>query len=312
MKPLPQSHFIMPYAVDHRVPGFEREYVPGIKTLAPAPVRCEDWFNVFCDTIINAIGRHFLPVCRISDGEFKFLLGHQPLGPVWPYRNRIKSALLSIVSRSLLRQDFKAGGRVGGVRLYGSGSYSATEWQEAREGYSNQLRMITHKGVLAIHLTYGTPEPFQQHYFPAFGAWLCREGIRLTVDNYVPFYFVYALLRGNRKEELLLGRRVIVVHGATGEKRESIISGLKREGVDEVQWVQISSDRSLFDRVDCESLVGKADLCLVGAGIGKPNVIMQLASLQIPCIDAGYVFEVWAHQLMTRNRPYMVPDMEQV
>jgi hypothetical protein len=300
----------MPVSVEFRVPGFERHYLPGVETLAPTQVRCEDWFQGFCDRVTAAIGKRYLPVCRISDGEFLFLLGPQPLGRLWPWSTRAKAALRALRNRLLDRQSFNAGGGARGGRLYSSGSYTASEWREARENYGHLLGRISEEGILAIHLTHGTPLPFQQHYFPAFGRWLAREGVNLTLDNYVPFYLVYALLRGPRKSEILQGRRVAVVHGASGEERARIIAGLQREGVADVQWVQISSNRSLLDRVDCGSLLGSVDVCLVGAGVGKPNILVQLKPLGVPCLDAGYVFEAWADSTKARDRAFMIPDTD--
>lgn len=308
MKTLPASYRIQPFSIEFHVPGFQLEYRPGIMTFAPEPVRCEAWFQAFGDRVVAALGKRFLPVCRISDGEFKFLLGPQALGALWPWSVRVKSAVRTVFERIGLHGGFEAGGSAHGRPLYSSGRYTRSEWQRAREKYGNLLRPIAHDGILAIHLTHGQPRPFQEHYFPAFGRWLKREDLSLTLDNYVPFYFVYALLRGPRKHELLQNRRVIVVHGAKGEKREQILTGLHREGVAQVKWIEISSDRSLLDRIDCSSFAGSADLCLVGAGIGKPNILTQLKPLGIPCLDAGYAFEVWADARTACERPFMNAD----
>ena len=176
--------------------------------------------------------------------------------------------------------------------------------------YTRLLKEISGAGILAVHLTHASPKPFHQHYFPALGNWLAENKVHLTFGNYVPFYFVYALLRGPRRVELLKGKRVLVVHGAMGEKRSKITGALKKEGVAEIYWLPISGERSLFDRLDCSPWTRKVDLCLVGAGIGKPNVLTQLKSLSVPCIDAGYVFEVWADPRLAAHRPFMKPDIE--
>jgi len=134
--------------------------------------------------------------------------------------------------------------------------------------------------------------------------------VNLSMQNYAPFYFVYALLRGPWKARVFHGRRVLAVHGATGEKRTRILAGLEREGVSEVHWLAISAERSLFDQIDCLPWRGRIDLCVVGAGIGKPNILLQLRELQVPCIDAGYVFEVWANPVTALSRAYMTPDAD--
>ena len=108
-----------------------------------------------------------------------------------------------------------------------------------------------------------------------------------------PFYFVYALLTGPRRGELLKGRSVLVVNGAQWNDKRKIIAGLMREGVAKVLWCSISLKRSLYDSIDVAPFCGKVDLALVGAGIGKMSIFLQMEELKVPCIDAGYVFEVW-------------------
>jgi hypothetical protein len=86
---------------------------------------------------------------------------------------------------------------------------------------SRQYADIAIEGILGLHLIYAK-NPFREQYFPAVRKWLAEHAVRLTLDNYVPFYFVYALLRGPAFPSLIAGRRVLVVHSATGDKREAI------------------------------------------------------------------------------------------
>jgi len=78
--------------------------------------------------------------------------------------------------------------------------------------------------------------------------------------------------------------------------------------VAEVHWCSISSSRSLFDRIDISGYIGRVDIAVVGAGVGKPNILVQLEPLQVPCIDAGFVFEVWANPENKWKRAWCVPD----
>jgi hypothetical protein len=150
--------------------------------------------------------------------------------------------------------------------------------------------------------------PWQEHFFPALGRWLAGARDAVTPDNYVPFYFVYALLRGSSRRDILAGRNVVVVHSATAEKRSRIEASLAREGVRRVQWLQISRSRSFEDALDLAAIHGSPDLCLVGAGVGKAAVIRQLKPLGVPCLDAGFVFEVWTEPDKQWERPMMTPD----
>ena len=91
-------------------------------------------------------------------------------------------------------------------------------------------------------------------------------------------------------------QRVLIVHGESGEKKLKIINGVKKQGAKKVLWCSISLKRSLFDIIDIEQFIGKVDFCLVGAGIGKPKILLQLEPLKVPCIDAGFAFELLADQ----------------
>jgi len=303
MRELPEIYHILPESIDFEIPGFICHYVPGIKTLALSNRNCGEWFHGFVDRVIAACGHRYLPVCRMSDGEFRFCVGDQPPSVRLPWLKRQKIVLRRRASNILKGGKFFAATQ----KTVSSGEYSKEEWQDAKASYGRFIREISEKGILALHLSYG-PAPFQEHYLPAFKQWLNDNVIMLTGDNYAPFYFVYAMLTGPSRTEIFGGRRVLVVHSATGVKQQRIIESLKREGVEEVHWCPISSSRSLFDRIDISGYIGRIDIVVVGAGVGKPNILVQLEPLQVPCIDAGFVFEVWANPENKWKRAWCVPD----
>ena len=98
------------------------------------------------------------------------------------------------------------------------------------------------------------------------------------------------------------------MHSAEGRKRRTIEAALQREGVREILWHQISRTRSFFDTIKVYEFVERVDLCIFGAGIGKPAILRQLHPLGVPCIDAGFVFETWANQEVTSGRIFTKPD----
>ncbi len=138
--------------------------------------------------------------------------------------------------------------------------------------------------------------------------WLMNNQLELTLRTYVPFYFVYALLFGPWFSELVGGRRVLVVHSGEGAKREAVMASVISAGAASVGWLLISATRSFADTLDLWRVDGYPDLCLVGAGVGKSQILQQLQPLAIPCVDAGYAFEVWADPDKQWDRPYMTPD----
>ena len=192
---------------------------------------------------------------------------------------------------------------------YHSGEFSAAEWRSARREAPTLVRALSLTGILAWHFSYAS-EPFQERYFPALGKWLSENKVEINWDNYMPFYFVYPMLTGRRRGEIFEGKSVLVINGAEGEKKQAIIEGLKREGVRNVLWCSISLRRSYYDTVDVSRFRGKCDLALVGAGIGKLRIMQQLGSLGVPCIDAGFVFEVLADRRNRFKRVMCATDSE--
>lgn len=281
---------LFPERIDFIIPGFEWIFLQcKNKSLALRMRDSSEWYHEFVDKCVAACGQHFLPIYRMSDGEFLFLFGEQPLDERWSFKQKMKFRLGQIKEKMILK------GGLGPFTQghYHSGEYSAEEWRRARTEQPELIKKISEKGILALHLNY-VNIPFAERYWPALDKWLQDNNIIINDNNYYPFYFVYTMLTGPRRGELLKDRHVLVVNGAQEEKKLKIIAGLKREGVLEVHWCPISLKRSLYDTIDVKPFIGKVDLALVGAGIGKSNILLQMEPLNVPCIDAGFVFEVWA------------------
>ena len=300
---LPAPYRILPHTLPFDIPGFSRDNHPSNRVLALQPEPpCALWYGRFIDRLVQARGRQHLPVYRMGDGEFRFVLGVQPPDLRRPTWARWGVAGVDLGMRLWHRGNFAALT----VGRYHSGAYSRREWRALTERVASDVHRISTQGILALHLSYGRT-PWQEQYFPALATWLAAHGMQLTLDNYVPFYFVYAALTGPRAAELL-GGRVLVVNCAVGSKRERIIDGLHRAGAAQVLWCGISERRALYDRIDVRPYAQRVDVALVGAGIGKSNILAQMRPLQVPCIDAGFVFEVWADPSSAAERPYCSPD----
>lgn len=301
---LPVACRVFPAAVPFVVPGFERQHRPEDFALTPAAIDSRAWFDGFAGHVEAAVGRRYLPVCRLADGEYEFLFGPKSWNPRLPYVRRAAAAARVAVWRWRHRSP---GFRAETAPGISSGELTAEECRALRPVVRNDLEHIARHGILAMHLTYGR-EPFHEAYFPALRDWVRRSGLALNHASYVPFYFVYALLRGPRSAGLLGGRRLLVVHSAEGEKQAAIRRSLLDLGAAHVDWLGISPTRAFADLLDLRALTAKPDLCLVGAGIGKTRVLRQLEPLAVPCIDAGFTFEVWADADRQWDRPFMTPD----
>lgn len=299
---LPPDACFLPYSVPFEVPHFYERVDATARTLAPTPRPTPEWFSIFTDRVVEAIGQRYLPVGRFSDGEFRFLFGDTGHLSNQPIARRLASR-----ARQGLQRWTKRTFTAGMAGRYHSGEFTAKEWASSRARFDELALHLAKHGLLALHLNHAAA-PFQQRYYPAIASWLRGLGLTLDEANYVPFYFVYALLTGPARARVLSGRRVMVVNGATGDKRERIVAGLQREGAEVVHWAPLSEKRSMFDRLDLAAWRGQVDLVLVGAGIGKANVLPQLEVLGVPCLDAGFVFEVWADPSTASERPYCLPD----
>jgi len=308
MSTLPKEYEMktFPVSIDFFIPGFLKKHLPGIeKTLALKKYDCADWYNEFIDKCIDACGKRYLPIYRMSDGEFLFVLGEQPLDIRLSFIEKIRLTLSHLKAKIALRGGLGAWTK----GHYHSGEYTAQEWEQARLEQPHQIKKISEKGILALHLSY-VDEPFAERFWPVLDKWIIKHKISINYNNYYPFYFVYAMLTGTRRGELFKDRRVLVVNGAKGEKKQKIIDGLKREGVLKVEWITISLKRSMFDIIDVTPFIGKVDFAVVGAGIAKPHILLQMENLNVPCIDAGFVFEVWADSNNKWNRPVMATDYD--
>ena len=295
---------ILPYLIEFKIPGFLKHYKEGIYTLSVSPKNSEKQFFELVDRIVYSIdNKIYLPIVRLSDGEYNFLLNDQP--PV-----RRNSSVLNYIIKYIIYlknksfRSYEASTRKG----VSSGSYSKKQRDDKVFLYSKQLSEIADKGILAMHLTFSL-KPFQEKFHPALKTWLDFNQITITEKNYTPFYFVYALLRGKVALKIFKNRHILVVHSAYDEKQHAIVRSLKQLGCRKVSWKHISVSNSMYDVM---SIVedNDIDLVLVGAGVGKPNIIVQLEPLSVPVIDAGYTFEVWADIENKWERALMVPDIE--
>jgi hypothetical protein len=302
---LPPSYRILPAAVPFRVPGFLGQARDTDYVLAPEPVDCREWFEAFAARVIAAVEtRRYLPVCRLSDGEFLLLFGPQPPSPRYPLGRRLYEQARYL--RAAWRYH-RHGLQAFTAKGVSSGDLSAADIRAVRPAVAAGFAAVARRGILGLHLSYGDL-PHAEQFFPSLAAWLAREGIAVTVDNYVPFYFVYALLRGPRFAEVVGGRRLLVVHSAVDEKREAITAALLAAGAAGVEWLPISASRAFDETLDLAQVHAQPDLVLLGAGVGKGLLFGQLEPLGVPCLDAGFAFEVWADPDKQWDRPYMTPD----
>lgn len=299
---------ILPELIPLIIPDFVNHSKPVLPyVLSFEKISSEEWFMKFVNDVEGKMGKEYFPVMRMSDGEYAFLIGEK--FPYFSSYNNMFSYLQQCISIFKSKYIYKKNYNAATLPNVSSGNYKIDEIDKQRKNIVEKIREISLKGVLALHLTYPM-KPFQEHYHYPLKKLFIKNDIKLTNKNYYPFYFVYALLRGPLKKRILENKNILILHSATGEKRNKIIKSLHKENVSSVIWHEISSNRSMFDKIDLKEKYFEADVAFIGAGVGKFNIFSQLEDLKIPCIDIGFVFEVWANEENKLLRPYMVNDSE--
>jgi hypothetical protein len=175
-----------------------------------------------------------------------------------------------------------------------SGRVTTTCWGERgsslqKEGvellHTNALRTIHQNGVLCPNLNWVYLK--MQSSFLEF---LTRQGIFL--QNYAPFYFVYALLVNPAFLSRLRGCRIALITNFKNKNSTAILKTLQSMGIRDVHCHELPESGVAHGEFDF-AIGLKADVALVGAGIGAPLVLARLESESCVSIDSGFVFHLW-------------------
>lgn len=299
MREIPKEYIILDHLINFIVPGLDPKLFENLTTLSPVDQNCSDWFNKFVSMIVKSIeSKTFLPTLRASDGEYRFLFCDQKPSKrhtFWEYYKRLILYWIDYVNP--IKSGFH-GITSPGVSV---GDYSRIEWIAGRINSENGLRLVLSKGILAAHLSF-SHTPFQEHFHPELERWLKNNKLNLALENYVPFYFVYALLQEPYRHIVFSDRRILLVHSASGEKRDRIETALYKYGARSIDWLSISRNKSVLETISPSRDQLNNDICLMGAGVGKFNIVKQLTDFKGPVLDAGYYFEAWANPDIASKR----------
>lgn len=259
----------------------------------------ETQFQAFADRVVSAIGRKYLPIYRMADGEFSLLLGYRrSRAPGRPLKARVKGALLEIAGRLRVR-------RFG--TMWGE-QFSRMEITKARRRLAELIPWLAEHGILAAYFM-ARGDGWGDEFVRPMMRWLAKHDVVLREENYIPFYFVYALLNGPRRKQVFGGRHVLIATFVDDARREAITQGLTAVGAAKVSFLPISKSRAMFDTIDCSN-VGNPDIALVAGGIGAINIIKQLEPLNIPAIDCGITIECFIDAKRKQERPFLDGDVD--
>lgn len=298
---IPEEYVILEHLLEFKTDYWCPE-VP-VLVLSPDARDVAEWYNDFERVIFETSkAKKFLPILRASDGEFRFLLGPQPPSRRENSLNRMKSYSKYFGKKLLSGVSGFRGQTAPGISV---GNYSRSDIVEGRRIFIQGIKFVCKHGFFAAHLQFA-PKPFQEIYHAPLKRVLDQQEVIIKNNNYVPFYFVYQLLGRIATDGLLKGKRVLFINGADREKRERIDSRFDTYGVREARWIKLTKNRSLFDQIELSAHDMEMDVCILGGGIGKFNLIQQLVDFPGPVIDAGYYFEAWANPDLAGKRPLCI------
>lgn len=290
------------HVVDLQLPGFEKAVPAGtVGQLAFSRRSAKEWYAEFVNTVQISVGRHYLPLYRMADGEFIFCLGRKP---DLPPRGLTNGARLWLWAKNKARTAVR-NYTMCETTLWGE-QYSQVSRQALMRRYIDSLQTITKCGMLALHFT-RSPGCFSEQYIEPLCSWFEDNEIAVTPENYTSFYFVYALLCGPDNRALFKNRRVLAITSGGHGKCQRIEEFLCKLGASDVQFGLISSNQSMLDKVELSRFKMPIDVALVAAGIGSANILEQLKPLNTVCIDAGICMEIYA-DLFMRKRIFTIPD----
>lgn len=233
------------------------------------------WFEEFREKALDSVGSHYLPVYRMADGEYRFLMGRRfsPNRPV----------LREIAALTVERLRIKNPDR---WKTSWGEEYPPSKTRELRARLIENIRYLSGTGFLACYMNDNGLNAFTE-YNAELEPFFRNNSIEFGPDNYVPFHFAPSLFINKGRVELVQGRKILVVTGADADKQARIRLTLNTMGARQVNFMPISSSSSMMDTLDLSSIDIKPDLCLVAAGIGSANILKQLEPLGTLCVDIG-------------------------
>jgi hypothetical protein len=259
----------------------------------------QDQFEVFAVKLIESLGRKFLPIYRMADGEFSILINAIPsmLGAKISLRQRVSEYKRYFIQKSNVSPFETCWGE----------KYTPSELKSIRTQMAVGVKSIARDGILAPSFAV-RQDLWGAQYFHPMCAWFDDKNIQLSCDNYIPFYFVYAILSGPYRKLLFDKSKVLVVTGLTPSRKKMIHRGLLEEGASDIEFYDISASNSMHEIIDLNKINRSPDLILVAAGIGSVNILQQFKQVAVPTIDCGIILDCYTDSSHRYNRAFLLDD----
>lgn len=258
---------------------FENDYGGDLLAYSFVSECAGDWLGKFHNKLAEAIGKDYLPVYRMADGEYQFLVGLK----IDFHSQAIFRHVLSFMFRKTI--EILNGPS---IKTSWGETYSHTEIIELRKKYLIDLEELTRKGIICA-LLYENPKKAYMHYNKSIFAFFDKKRIELNENNLFPFHFPLLALSDYKWNELFFGTKVLIITGNIENRKNIFEENLKDLGVQKVGFYEISANSSLKDKIDKKNITDQGDfnIALVGAGIGSLNILTQLSWFKGPVIDVG-------------------------
>lgn len=236
----------------------------------------EKWFCDFRKNILNNIGKQFLPVYRMADGEYRFLMGRKYNF----YRKPLYKELLAVTAEKIKLSNPNKWKTSWGEE------YSPSDKNRLKTELINNIKYISETGYLACYINDNGLNAFTEYnkHVPIF---LLKNNITFDENNYIPFHFVVGLLINYEWRDLYDNKNILVVYGGNDESENKIQHTLLGLGSSSVEFLRISETSSMKDKIDLSDIHNPIDICFVAAGIGSANILRQLEPLKTVVLDIG-------------------------
>ncbi len=233
----------------------------------------KDWYHSFLKEVQDSVGKKYLPVYRMADGEYRFLLGRRFDKTRRPRYREIAGFL---ADRLLPYKRWSTS--------WGE-SYSPRDYKKLKLRLLEYIHRIATKGFLALFLYDNGLHAFEQYNRP-IPNFLKNKGVVLNDRNYVPFHFPVECISQSHETALFKNRSVLIASSLADKAKDIASNSLSRLGASRVTHLAISPTSSLTESLSPQ-VHGEFDIALVAAGIGAANIICQLENVSGPVIDIG-------------------------
>jgi hypothetical protein len=141
-----------------------------------------------------------------------------------------------------------------------------------------------------------------------FVEFLFNSNIELNVDNYLPFYVVYAYLTSKSFADLVDSKKICIINSEcninSSIKWFERLSSFPDITFTEIPDSYMATEWGSIKEKTLSQIPSNTDLCLVGAGIGSVLVCVDVAKkFSIPAIDAGHVLNMMNSREDKSNGP---------